>query len=215
MARTMQSTTLAGSIGPSDVSLGLASTTGITSGVTILYIDREAMLVLANPVNNRISRVFRGVQGTAATGHASGTTVYYGPPESFAVVDPSGTIAPEQNIYLPRVVIPTGNVWQDNGSGVWERVGGGGGGTLFGPQGSATLNFGAIGDGQIAELTFTVSGALVGDKVAPSWPDALDAGLTGSMFVSAADTITVRLANLSGGSINPAALSYGAQIVRS
>ncbi len=212
MARTMTSTTISASITSSATQIPLTSASGVLAN-QILFCEREAMLVLADPVL-LVAQVMRGVQGTAARGHYTGTTIWNGPPNAYAFIDPSGLIGPTPDIYLPRVVIPSGKIWNDNGSGVWEEVGGGGSGTLTGPAGSATLNFPSIPDGGVEELTFTVTGALVNDKVAPSWPSALDTGLSGSMFVSASNTITVRLINLSGDAVNPAALAYGAQIVR-
>lgn len=103
----------------------------------------------------------------------------------------------------------TNATWQDDATG-----GGGGGGGIAGPFGSASLNFGSIDDGATAELTFTLSGAAVGDRVAPSWPSSLDAGLVGMMFVSATNTVTVRLLNLSGAAINPASMTFGAQAIQ-
>lgn len=104
----------------------------------------------------------------------------------------------------------TNATWQDDDN----SGGGGGGGGVAGPYGSASLNFGSIDDGATAELTFTLAGAAVGDRVAPSWPSALDAGLVGMMFVSATNTITVRLLNLSGVAINPASMTFGAQAIQ-
>lgn len=86
--------------------------------------------------------------------------------------------------------------------------GGGGGGT----SGSGSITFGAIADGAIASGTFTLTGATTGMKVQPAWPAALTAGLVGVMLVSAADTVQVRLANLSGASITLGALTFGATV---
>lgn len=88
-------------------------------------------------------------------------------------------------------------------------TGGGGGVTPVVHTGSATLDFPEIPDGGVAELTFTVTGATVGARVIPGWP-VLPAGLIGTMFVSAANTITVRLQNLSGAPVDPASATYGA-----
>jgi hypothetical protein len=45
-------------------------------------------------------------------------------------------------------------------------------------------------------LTVSAPCALPTDGVAPIWPSAMDAGFTGSMRVSAADTVEVRYCNL-------------------
>jgi hypothetical protein len=78
---------------------------------------------------------------------------------------------------------------------------------------SATLNFPSIATGTCAaDQTITVSGANPGDAVAPGWP-ALPAGVFGTMLVSGANTVTVRLCNLSGFSVAPPT-TYRATIVR-
>lgn len=79
---------------------------------------------------------------------------------------------------------------------------------------TATLNFPAIATGACAaDLTMTVSGANPGDAVAPGWP-GLPAGVFGMMLVSSANTVTVRLCNMSGGSVTPPSATYRATIVR-
>ena len=81
---------------------------------------------------------------------------------------------------------------------------------------SATLTFTAIASGGCsADKTFAVPGAVMGDAVAPGWPSGLEAGLVGMMRVSAANTIAVRLCNLSGASVTPASAAFRAMIVRS
>lgn len=81
-------------------------------------------------------------------------------------------------------------------------------------SGSSSINFASISDGTCAASTFTLTGALVGDAVAPAWPSTLETGLFGSMLVSAADTVQVRLCNLSGAAVDPAVQTFGAVIVR-
>jgi len=81
---------------------------------------------------------------------------------------------------------------------------------------SATLNFGAIASGACAaDLTFALPGAAPGNAVAPGWPGGLAPGLIANMRVSAANTIAVRLCNLSGGTISPGSATYTGTIVRS
>jgi hypothetical protein len=79
---------------------------------------------------------------------------------------------------------------------------------------AAILNFPAIATGTCAaDQTLTVAGANPGDAVAPGWP-ALPAGVFGLMLVSAANTVTVRLCNLSGFGVTPPSATYRATIVR-
>jgi len=80
---------------------------------------------------------------------------------------------------------------------------------------STPLSFGNIASQGCGELTFALPGAATGDAVAPGWPGGLEAGLIGTMRVSTANTITVRLCNFSGASLTPAGAAYRATIVRS
>jgi hypothetical protein len=81
--------------------------------------------------------------------------------------------------------------------------------------GATSLTFGAIGNASCGNLTMAVSGAMNGDSIAEGWPSAMPAGFTGTMFVSSADSVTVRLCNLSGGTVTPAAgLTFKATIIR-
>lgn len=77
----------------------------------------------------------------------------------------------------------------------------------------ATLNFANILAGAIGTMTITVTGAVVGDTVALGPPDTIEAGLMWSGFVSATDTVTIRLHNTTGGAINPAAADWKASII--
>ena len=79
---------------------------------------------------------------------------------------------------------------------------------------AATLTFPSIATGACAaDQTMTVTGANPGDAVAPGWP-SLPSGVIGAMLVSATNTVTVRLCNLSGLGVTPPAGSYRATIVR-
>ncbi len=79
---------------------------------------------------------------------------------------------------------------------------------------TATLSFLTIANGTCAaDQTMTVSGANPGDAVAPGWP-TLPSGVFGIMLVSSANTVTVRLCNLSGLGVTPPSSTYRATIVR-
>lgn len=77
-------------------------------------------------------------------------------------------------------------------------------------HGSASLNFGSIASNGIGTLSFTVTGTVAGDRVILAAPAALEAGLTFSGIATAANTVTVRLHNNSGGSVNPAVATWAA-----
>ncbi|MBZ5593221.1 MAG: hypothetical protein LAP39_13350 [Acidobacteriia bacterium] len=80
---------------------------------------------------------------------------------------------------------------------------------------STSLSFGAIAQASCAQLTLALTGANPGDSIAPGWPSTIEAGLAGSMFVSASNTIAVRLCNLSGSTLTPAAQTFRATVIRS
>lgn len=71
---------------------------------------------------------------------------------------------------------------------------------------------GAIASAASASTTLTVTGAALGDTVAVGYNQALAAGLVISGQVSAANTVRVTIANLSGGSVTPAAGTIRADI---
>lgn len=68
----------------------------------------------------------------------------------------------------------------------------------------ATLDFPNSPINTNADLTVTIKGAKSGDTVIATPPSTIEAGLTWCAFVSANDTITVRLHAHTTGAINPA-----------
>ena len=79
---------------------------------------------------------------------------------------------------------------------------------------TATLDFPSIGSNGTETLTITVTGAVAGDSVFLGVPAALDAGLIFCASVTAADTVTVRMHNSSGGSVDPASGTFRATVIR-
>jgi len=84
------------------------------------------------------------------------------------------------------------------------------------PFGSLYLNFGVISAQSYADLTITVTGAVIGDAVALGVHNtAVTAGVAYTAWVSAADTVTVRAHNYTGvSSPNPAGAIFKASIIR-
>ena len=78
---------------------------------------------------------------------------------------------------------------------------------------TATLDFPYISSNHSEELTITVTGASTGDVVILGAPSAIESGLTWCGYVSAADTVTVRLHNSSGGSVDPASATWKATVI--
>jgi len=79
--------------------------------------------------------------------------------------------------------------------------------------GSASLSFAPIAQAACAQLTFTLSGANPGDSIAPGWPSTLETGLTGTMLATSANTVAVRLCNLSGATLDPATQTFKATVI--
>ncbi|MFT2721633.1 glycosyl hydrolase family 28-related protein [Deinococcus sp. A31D244] len=73
---------------------------------------------------------------------------------------------------------------------------------------TATLDFPSIPAQGQAELTVTVTGASVGDSVSLGRPAAPESGTQATGRVSAANTVTVRMSNITAAAIDPAAASY-------
>ena len=80
---------------------------------------------------------------------------------------------------------------------------------------NATVAPGLIGAGAIATFTITVTGCLKdqGQTVELAAPSAIEAGLLWSGFISANNTVTVRLYNSTGGGITPASASWSARVI--
>lgn len=74
--------------------------------------------------------------------------------------------------------------------------------------GSATLDFPSIAAVTAEELTIPVAAAEVGDVVYLGAPAALEANLMAMAYVSAAGVVTVRVANMTAGAIDPASATY-------
>ncbi|WP_280768247.1 hypothetical protein [Paenibacillus sp. PastH-2] len=71
-----------------------------------------------------------------------------------------------------------------------------------------TRDFGTINANSTKDLTITANGASVGDFVQVSRLTAIDAGLTLTGFVSAANTITIRMSNSTAANITTVSDSY-------
>jgi hypothetical protein len=79
--------------------------------------------------------------------------------------------------------------------------------------GSGTLDFPSIAAGDTDELTITVTGASVGDAVSLGPPAALESGLVAMGYVSASNTVTVRVHNTTAGAIDPASATWKASVI--
>lgn len=78
--------------------------------------------------------------------------------------------------------------------------------------GSTTVNVGNITAGSYESFTITVEGAKAGMTVELGPPAAIEAGLTWSGFISADDTVTVRLSASAAGDVNPGNATWYARV---
>lgn len=78
----------------------------------------------------------------------------------------------------------------------------------------ATLDFPSAAAAGTQALTVSVPGAAVGDAVLLAVPASLNAGLIPSAFVSAADTVTIRVSNITAGAIDAASAVWGVLVFK-
>lgn len=93
----------------------------------------------------------------------------------------------------------------------------GGGNGLEILRGSATLDFPSIAaSGGTQTLTITVTGAAVGNDATVHYQTTagLPSGLVAQAFVSAADTVTVRLTNCTTGAVDPSAATVRVNVYK-
>lgn len=97
-------------------------------------------------------------------------------------------------------------------SGLFSASGGlsvGGGATITKVvRASATLAFPSVAAGGQQELTISATGATTGAAIHLGPPAGLESGLIATARVSATDTVTVRLVNVTGSPISPASATY-------
>jgi len=76
-----------------------------------------------------------------------------------------------------------------------------------------SLDFPSVANGAVVTLNVTVPGAQTRDLAAATPSGSIEAGLMWSAHVSTVDTVTVRLANLSGASVDPAARTWTIKVI--
>ena len=79
---------------------------------------------------------------------------------------------------------------------------------------TATLDFPSISSNSIEVLTMTVTGAEVGDTVMLGAPSTIEDNLIWTGFVSAADTVSIRMHHTSGSAIDPASATWRATVIK-
>lgn len=111
--------------------------------------------------------------------------------------------------------LPPNECVQTDGTGLFSTSGGvcgaGGGGTGVGRE-SLQATWTSIPDGSCQQQTDTWTGVTTSDTVIVGAPSNLAAGLIASGFVSAADTVAIRICNFSGAAVNPGASTFKATL---
>ena len=77
-----------------------------------------------------------------------------------------------------------------------------------------TLDFPSVAAGASSSLTIAVPGATVGDDALLAFVSAPTAGLTFQTWVSAADTVTVRVQNVTAGAVDAASTDYPVTVLK-
>lgn len=78
---------------------------------------------------------------------------------------------------------------------------------------TAVLDFGLIAAASTAELTVTVAGATAGSAVAIGTSAAWEAGLIAMGYCIAANTVVIRVANITAAGIDPASKTIRATVI--
>lgn len=139
---TLNSTTLSAALPATGNQIALTSATNVAVK-DIVFIDREAMQV--NTITPTVT-VTRGVQGTAARAHVSGSVVWTGAPQRFSLSEVVGACTASAEQFLPRIVLPSGNTSMCS-NGEWVR---------YRSDGYRDFSFGRTDGG----TTYTVLGAI-------------------------------------------------------
>ena len=79
---------------------------------------------------------------------------------------------------------------------------------------TATLDFASIAAAAVGTLTATVTGAATGDFALVAPPGNLNAGLVVSAFVSATNTVTIRIINGTASAVDPGSATWGIAVLK-
>lgn len=117
---TLGTTTLLSPVLQGDAQITVASLSGLFPGI-FLYVDRELMAVNGFGVGTQVN-VRRGVDGTIATPHTSGSTMYIGRGDQFYDLSPEGV--PIASIPVsPYINVRTGQIWFAQGDATPSATG--------------------------------------------------------------------------------------------
>jgi hypothetical protein len=204
---------------PCNVRLGSAvssiiasSTVTLTAGTgtAYLYLDPSGLLTVGHNLTLACSTGCAAVSGV--TSFPAGSIPLFTWTATNGTWDASGGTDRRAFLSTRNIVAGAGMVTLDTGTQTVVAVDSGTVPTYL--ASTAVVDFPAIGPGSCNESTFGLTAAAAGDSVAPGWPAGMESGLIGTMRVSAAGTIAVRVCNLSGTTVDPAVATYRATVVR-
>lgn len=112
---TLNSTTLTANINSTITSFRLVAVTNIAVG-DWLFMDAEAMQVNSIDTTALLVGVRRGIQGTAGRAHAAGVIVWTGGATRFSLGEVAGVCTATAEEFLPRIVLPSANVYMCSNS---------------------------------------------------------------------------------------------------
>jgi hypothetical protein len=191
--------------------------------------DPSWSLVVASSDLSGVVPVANGGTGSAYVGFSGATSV-----RTYSLPDSNATILTSANVVTPAQgglgvgTFTKGDVIAATGSTSLAKLGVGSDGQVLSASsgastglawgfrhltGTATLDFPSVNAQLSADLFITVTGAAVGNPVMLATPAAPDANSALTAFVSAPNTVTVRLHNYSVGAINAASASYTVIVV--
>lgn len=191
---------------------------GLTTAGSILTLGTKEPTVVANDVLGRINfyapldvagtdanlvagSIATVAEGTfSATSNASSLIFQTGNSETATT---KMTITSGGNVTVTGIVSGTGGLSVGGGATIVSML-----------SATAVLDFASIPANTSADLTITVTGAAANDIAMAGPPTTQTSGIVISAFVSAANTVTIRAANVTVGAIDPASATYRASVIR-
>lgn len=122
---------------------------------------------------------------------------------SYSVLDWQPDLTPTTGVSTIRFVL-------SSATGKWTQVGG----AKAPIRASSTVDVASIASGGCSDTAFTVTGAGAGYECAPGLPAAFPDGLIAACFPSAANTVQLRICNVTSSPIDPPSLTYTVRVFR-
>jgi hypothetical protein len=157
------------------------------------------------------------VNGTTHIFNNTDRPLYVNDAEGFSMVGVATGSLAACNSNVPSANAGTRGAWQyDTTTSTYKYCDGTSYGEVAGTRGkvSGTIDFGSIAAGTCAANTQSLTGSATGDPVQCGWPSALETGLVGTCWVSATNTISYRLCNVTGSPIDPSNGTFSARATK-